>query len=504
MRHKTWLFNCCAVIMFAALLGFGEKAWAQDKPVVDRLFGDHMVLQREMPVPVWGTARPGNRITVKFAGQEKSAEADKGGKWMVRLAALKASAAPAEMFITSSADKAIIKLSDVLVGDVYLCSGQSNMELPMSPDKGPANISTDIPGIRQSRFGLGWAVCNAANVKSFSAAAFFFARKINMETGVPIGLVNNSVGGTNIEPWTSPDGLVETPELKGDCEAKIAAFKKMVSAGNAGGTVEAPTFKDPKVAHNPPLYSILHYQHTVPLIPYAIRAVLWYQGEGNGGEGDIYMQKMKALIRGWRKAWGREDLPVYFVQLPYWRGNNEKPEGGDGWAKIRIAQLKSLCISNTAMAVTIDTGDANVHPKNKYDVGERLARLALVKDYGRKDLVLTGPLYKGMKVESGKIRIFFDYAGKGLMVGKKNGMDPVVEDVGAKLKRFAIAEVDPSAQGKMKWAWAEAVIDGDTVVVSSPEIHKPVAVHYAYSQNPAGCNLYNKDGLPASPFRTED
>ena len=216
------------------------------------------------------------------------------------------------------------------------------------------------------------------------------------------------------------------------------------------------------------------------------------------------MQKMKALIRGWRKAWGREDLPVYFVQLPYWRGNNEKPEGGDGWAKIRIAQLKSLCISNTAMAVTIDTGDANVHPKNKYDVGERLARLALVKDYGRKDLVLTGPLYKGMKVESGKIRIFFDYAGKGLMVGKKNGMDPVVEDVGAKLKRFAIAEVDPSAQGKMKWAWAEAVIDGDTVVVSSPEIHKPVAVHYAYSQNPAGCNLYNKDGLPASPFRTED
>ena len=244
-----------------------------------------------------------------------------------------------------------------------------------------------------------------------------------------------------------------------------------------------------------------------PLVRYGIKGALWYQGENNGNEGDSYFQKKRALIGGWRKAWDIGDFPFYFVQLCSFSGYpgtkpNESPVGGEGWAALRMAQLKTLAIPKTGMAVSIDLADignhGNIHPTNKKDVGERLALWSLAKDYGKKDLVSSGPLYKAMKIEEGKIRITFDSVGSGLTAATKKGYDPMVKDPSGLLKKFAIAGEDK------KWVWADAVIEGATVVVSSPSVPKPVAVRYAFSWDPDGCNLYNLEGLPASPFRTDE
>ena len=236
-----------------------------------------------------------------------------------------------------------------------------------------------------------------------------------------------------------------------------------------------------------------------PLVRFPIKGALWYQGESNGGEGDGYCDKMRALIGGWRKQWGGGDFPFYFVQLANFQGANENPAGGDGWARVRAAQNKALAIPDTGMAVIIDIGEANdIHPRNKYDVGARLARWALARDYGQKDVVVSGPLFREMKIEGDKARLCFDHAAPGLMVGKKDGRAPAVENKDGKLRRFAVAGTDKV------WQWAEAVIDGETVVVSSPKVKEPVAVRYAFSMNPEGANLYNREGLPASPFRTDN
>ncbi|MDX1565306.1 MAG: sialate O-acetylesterase, partial [Phycisphaeraceae bacterium] len=274
----------------------------------------------------------------------------------------------------------------------------------------------------------------------------------------------------------------------------IAAKAEKLAAEQA--KAEANGNKKFKVNHRDPtaIYNAMIH----PLVPFAMRGGFWYQGESNGGEGFTYHYKKKALINGWRKLFN-PDLAFYWVQLADFRKSNEKPEGGDGWAKIREAQRKSLEIPNTGMAVIHDIGNAkDIHPKNKQDVGRRLAQWALHQTYGRKDLVPAGPLYKSMKIEGNKIRLQFDHVGSGLMVGKKNGLAPTEEDKNGKLGRFAIAGKDK------KWHWAEAVIDGDTVVVSSKEVPNPVAVRYGYTMNPRGANLYNKEGIPASPFRTDD
>ncbi|MDE0840444.1 MAG: 9-O-acetylesterase, partial [Kiritimatiellae bacterium] len=238
-----------------------------------------------------------------------------------------------------------------------------------------------------------------------------------------------------------------------------------------------------------------------PIVPYAVRGAIWYQGESNGGEGRSYMHKTRALVEGWRHAWGQGAFPFYVVQLANFQDPGENPEGGDGWARLRMAQLRSLDIKNTGMAVAIELADesnpGDVHPENKKDVGERLALWALAKDYG-KQITYSGPLYKGMTVRGSEAIISFEHVGKGLMVGEKTGIDPVKEVKGGTLKRFAISGDDGM------WQWADAKIAGETVIVSSDDVAKPVAVRYAYTMNPAGCNLYNKAGLPASPFTTDD
>ena len=471
------------------------------------IFDEHMVLQRDIPVAVYGKAEPGEKVTVDFAGQTQSATADKEGAWCVKLAAMKASTTPAVMTVSG---KNKLTLSDVVVGDVWICSGQSNMDFTPGAyhnalDPKPYDEKDfDVPLLRQfhlvnepsmhpetdvavnrgngtSQESAAWLPCKPATGNRFTAVGLYFGRKLQMETGVPIGLIKTASNGTRIEPWISPTGLASVKELP-PVTGLPAEYK---SDGSYPST-----------------WHCLYYGKIHPLTRYGIKGAIWYQGESNGEEGETYYQKLSALIGGWRTAWGEGDFPFYIVQLAGRGLPADNPAGGDGWAKIRMAQFKALTIPHTGMAVAMDLADVrepgDIHPKNKRDVGERLALWALAKDYGKKDLVFSGPLYRQMKIEGNKIRLGFDSVGSGLTVATKKGFDPVIKEPQGKLKRFAIAGDDK------KWVWAEAVIDGKTVLVSSPEVPKPVAVRYAYTMSGDACNLYNNEGLPASPFRTDD
>jgi sialate O-acetylesterase len=496
------------LVLATLLVGAGQ---ARADVKVAPVFGDHMVLQQGMAVPIWGTASPEEKVTVKFRDQTVSTEADKAGKWRVKLEALKATAKQKGTPLVVSGKGKPVTIKDVLVGEVWLCSGQSNMQWGLGGSDAKDDIAAaKFPAIRHRGFGGAWTVCSPATAAGFTGVGFYFARKVHKETGLPVGLVNNAIGGTRIEPWVPPGSAEKVPELRAEEKARRMHYSKQVAAQldkvEAWVKASRKAIADKKVPPAPPAippypvspYSGLYNGFTEPLRPYAIRGMLWYQGESNGGEGDSYFHKKKALIQGLRKVWGQGDFPVYFVQLPQIGGDSKQPQGGDGWARIRQAQAKTLSIPNTGMAVTLDVGDAaDIHPRNKKDVGERLALWALAKNYGKKDLVYSGPLLKGMKVEDDKIRLSFDHVGGGLMVGSKEGKKPVKEVKDGKLQRFAIAGADG------KWVWAEARIDGESVVVSSPKVNKPVAVRYAYSSNPAGANLYNRDGLPAAPFHAE-
>jgi len=509
------------------------------------LFTDHMVLQREIPVAVYGAAEPGEKVTVAFSGQEKSAAAGKDGTWSVKLDAMKASTNAAVMTVTGNNK---LEVKDMVIGDVWVCSGQSNMEWSLGncqrPDDikeanfplirqflVPAQVSsypgTDVSSSPVKGARSGWAVCTPLSAGQFTAVGFYFGRKIHQETGIPIGLIKSAWGGTAVEPWCTPNGLAAVAELAKDkekldkqiqeyrgkfkamlprIEAYVAESRKAL-ATDAELQVPVESLPYPISNREPIGWHCLYNGMINPLVHFGIKGALWYQGENNGNEGDSYFQKKRALIGGWRKAWNVGDFPFYFVQLCSFSGYpgtkpNENPAGGDGWAATRMAQLKTLTIPNTGMAVAIDLAEAgnhaNIHPTNKKDVGERLALWSLAKDYGKKDIVYSGPLYKAMRIEEGKIRIAFDSVGSGLTAATKNGYDPMVKDPTGTLKKFAIAGEDK------KWVWADAVIDGKTVVVSSPGVPKPVAVRYAYTWNPDGCNLYNNEGLPASPFRTDE
>ena len=464
------------------------------------VFSDHAVLQRGLPLVVWGWAESGEKVKVAVGSQTKSTTTSTNGTWRVTLSPLK-TGKTLEMVVTG---KNTVTVKDLLVGDVWICSGQSNMEFGLGgADNGGdliksatnsmirlLHVTADQFPEPQKDIPNKWSVCSPETVGGFSAVGYIFGSRIQRETGIPIGLIGNAWGGTMIEPWTSPDAWKRIDELA-------------------------------KLNTDPNSLGRIYNGRVAPLAPYGIRGALWYQGESNGSEDDIYFHKMQGLISCWRQTWGEYgtmkkggksiiseyEFPFYFVQLANFQGANESPQGGDGWAKLRMAQLKALTIPKTGMALAIDIGDAgDIHPRNKEDVGQRLAVWALAKDYGKSKLVCSGPLYKSMKIEGSKIRISFDYAASGLIIGWKEGHGPAV-DVGASadmagklptLKRFAIAGEDKN------WFWADAVIDGATVVLSNTNVPKPVAVRYAFSMNPAGCNLYNKEGLPASPFRTDD
>jgi sialate O-acetylesterase len=495
---------------------------------VSNLFADQMVLQRDMPAPVWGLASPREKVTVQFGEARVTADADANGRWIVKLPPMKASAVPRDLKITG---KNALTIHNVLVGDVWLCSGQSNMERSLANCDAPQDIAgANFPTLRRIKLEhrpLGtpaadvpghWEICSPQTAPGFTAVGFYFARQIQQEIGVPIGLLDVNWGGTRIEPWIPRCGFEQEPSLANilqDVTNTRQRYRKALektlepleqwipAARKALATPDGAVPPMPWPPGNPdsdPAFPMTLYNGMIsPLVPFAIKGALWYQGESNVGDGSGYYEKMRGLVGGWRQVWSQGDFPFYFVQIANFEAPTRDPAGGGGWAQVRLSQLKSLQIPRSGMAVTIDIGDANdVHPKNKFDVGERLARWALHNDYGKPDLLVSGPLYLSMQVEDGKIRLRFDYVGSGLMVGRKEGRNPTVEDRGGKLARFAIAGED------RKWVWADAVIDGDTVVVSNPAVPKPVAVRYAFSINPEGCNLYNREGLPASPFRTDD
>lgn len=465
------------VAAFAVQLVVLPEVWAALK--LPAMFTEGAVLQAGMPVPIWGWADADDEVKVTFAGQTKTAAVDAGGKWTVTLDKLEMNKTGAELVVSTGDESLMVK--DVLVGEVWFCSGQSNMEWTVSNSVQPEMINPDelplirhikVPHVRANEpaadFKGEWKVCNKDNVGDFTAVGFAFAYHIHKELGVPVGLIGCNWGGTRIEPWTPPEGFAKCKEL------------------------DMETLKDTSTMYNGMVAAVQ---------PYAIRGALWYQGESNGAEGESYFHKMKALVGGWRATWNQGDFPFYFVQLANFQKPTENPVGGDGYANLRDAQLKAMTeIPKTGMASIIDIGEANdIHPRNKFDVGKRLALWALAKDYGVKDLVYSGPIYTSMKVEGDKVYLSFDHLGSGLMAAKKSdprSIDPPkpVET----LEGFAIAGPDK------KWVWATAKIEGDNVVVSSPEVKEPVAVRYAFSMNPDKANLYNKEGLPASPFRTDD
>ncbi len=494
-----------------------------------KIFTDNMMLQRDLPVHVWGWAEAGETVTVSLAGKSATCKTGANCQWAVVLPAMKAG----ENLELTVAGKNTLSLKNVLLGDVWICSGQSNMEMGLNGCLGFQDDikAADLPKIRRIKINheqsgmpqadaptaTQWQVCSPTMDAGITAVGFYFAREINQKTGVPIGIVDDNWGGTPIEPWVATEGLGLVPELKPqadaardainnyrtnllpkgltEMEAWIVQTRKQLAAGQPTGV--PPALPVPAVGG----WSGMYNSMIAPFMHFPIKGALWYQGESNGGEGETYYDKMRALIGGWRKVWGQGDFPFYFVQLASFQAPSDDPAGGNGWAKLREAQRKTLTYPNTGMAVIIDTVPLaekdDIHPKNKYDVGLRLARWALCRDYGQK-IEVSGPLFKALKIEGDKARLAFDHTGTGLMVGKKEGRNPTVENPGAKLTRFSIAGADK------KWFRADAVIVNNTITVSSPEVKAPVAVRYAFQMNPDGANLYNREGLPASPFRTDD
>ena len=494
------------------------------------LFTDHVVLQREKPIPVYGWADPGEEIIVTFMGTTARAKALKTGAWSVQLPTQKKTSSPQTLIVKGKNE---IKIEDVLVGDVWLCSGQSNMAFGLDGCDAPEDkTSANYPMIRflnywecfasepqENIVGTSWHPMEPGSVGGCSAVAFYFARKVWKETGVPIGLMVSTVGGTEIECWMPKEAFLNYPanapiykilvdaidRYQKGLPASIDAIELWTKQAKEALTARKSVPEPPKFPRHPNVdrdnwvrIQSLYNGMIHPLIGFPIKGALWYQGESNGTEGDSYIEKQRAMVETWRKLWGY-DFPFYYVQLANWLQPNDDPSGGDrSWQYIRMAQLEFLKIPLTGMAVIVDVGDAaDIHPKNKQDVGERLARWALAKNYGKSDLVYSGPLYKNSTIEGSKIRVTFDQVGKGLMVGLKKGRAPAQPVPNGILKRFAIAGEDKV------WHWAEAKVEGSSVIVWSKEVAKPIAVRYAFSINPEGCNLYNKEGLPASPFRTD-
>ena len=498
-------------------------AFAQVKPA--SVFGHHMVLQRDMPVPVWGTAKAGEKITLELNGQKQKTKADVAGRWSVVFSPM-ATGGPYTLKI---AGKNTITLTDIYIGEVWLCSGQSNMDMTVAREDrywcGVYNEQEEVananyPLIRmfdvdfnptdepQTEVNGTWEVVSPQTIGHLSATAYFFARDLYTKYKVPIGLITTAYGASTAEAWVSRPALQSHPQLSfllEDYTKKCAAYdtsytarKKYTAAYTTWKTAAAkavaegkdkprePKNPDPhRDQHNP---AVLYNGMIAPLVPYAIRGAIWYQGESNGPTARLYDILMETLIATWRKDWKQGDFPFFYVQLANHQALVTDPVKDDPMVWVRDAQLRNLSIPNTGMAVAIDNANPDdpndIHPKNKQAIGKRLALIAQAKVYGEKGLEYSGPLYSRMQVEGNAIRIYFDHVGKALKIQ------------GDTLHGFAIAGADK------QFVWGTARVDGNAVIVYSPEVKEPVAVRYNWSKNPPG-NLYNEAGLPASPFRTD-
>ena len=510
---KLALAFCCYSLLFCLP---GLRAEVK----LPGLLSDGMVIQQGMKVNIWGTAAPGEQVSVSLKDQQVSAVADGEGQWKVKLGPLNAGGP----FTLTIAGKNTIALHDVMVGEVWVCSGQSNMEMPVGtnsegwsgnvnnfqeeiaradyPELRMFTVQKSVAGKPQRDVKGYWVTARPQTVGEFSAVGYFFARELLKVLNVPVGMIHSSWGGTPAEAWTSRGTLQSEADLKSilESETKLLSpypktmqdFEQQFShwrqesdkAESDGAPVPtAPTIPDDP-RRNPWRPAGLFNAMIMPLTPYAIRGAIWYQGESNAERPAQYRKLFPAMIRDWRRVWGEGDFPFLFVQLANW--GIYSPEAN--WPELREAQLKTLSLPKTGMAVAIDIGDgSDIHPKNKQEVGHRLALAAQAIAYGR-DVIYSGPIYESMSIEGGKIRLRFKHVYGGLMA---KGGEP------SALGGFQIAGNDH------KFVSGQARIDGDCVVVRSEEVAQPLAVRYAWGMNPE-CNLYNRAGLPASPFRTDD
>jgi sialate O-acetylesterase len=660
MKAKNPLL--CVIHLLLAWTFVLERARAADSvsalPFLHPLFSDHVVLQRGVKVPVWGWASPGTRVIVTFGGQTKTGVAQPDGKWTVYLNAMRVSAEPRTLTITGSSSDQTVTVQDVLVGDVWLCSGQSNMEMGIGACNATNDIAqADLPQIRlltvprliaptpTQTMQCRWLPCSPENIKQglwggFSAAGFFFGRELYQQLHIPIGLIHSSWGGTVAEAWTSAEGLQPLGDFNQRLEQEAASSKgqkvdydsqyeswchkndpgtiqgwakpdldtagwktvnmpqpfeqaglpdfdgivwfrrnfelpadwagktlklslgpvddidttfvngtkvgqmnrydlnrvysipaellkpgvnevsvRVLDTGGAGGFTgtagqmflkpatsvdsaglslagewlmrdsiplsKLPAPPTPNDVNNPNIVTVLYNGMIVPLLPFAIKGAIWYQGESNADRAYQYRRLLPAMIGDWRRHFGVGDFPFYIVQLAAFQATQPLPRENE-WAELREAQaMTAKDVPHSGLAVAIDIGEANdIHPKNKAEVGRRLALCALAETYGKK-VEFSGPWYKSMKVENHSIRLSFDHVGGGLVAK------------GGELKGFAVAGEDH------KFVWAKTAIDGKQTVVSAPGLDHPVAVRYAWDTDPV-CNLFNQAGLPAVPFRTDD
>ena len=497
-------FSVIVLILTAAAISYADVK-------LPAVISDNMVLQQKTNATIWGWADPGEKIKVKASWRwlfRSSTTADKDGKWELKLKTPKAGG-PYDITIKANNT---IELENVLIGEVWVCSGQSNMQWTMkgteNPDKDIA--SADKPNIRlftveriiaeepKDDCNGNWSACTPETVAEFSAVGYFFGKHLADELDIPIGLISTNWDGTLAEAWTRKEILESDadfapilqrqeqweaglPEALKKYEKDMEVWKVKAEKAKAKGK-RAPRKPRKPTKRNSNSPSSLYNAMIAPIIPYAIKGAIWYQGESNVSRAYQYRKLFPAMITNWRKDWKQGDFPFYYVQIaPFKYGEKRASQ------ELREAQRLTLLLRNTGMAVTMDIGNPeNIHPKNKLDVGRRLALWALAKDYGKKDIVYSGPIYKSMEVEGDKIRLSFDHTGSGLKTRD-----------GKEVSHLTIAAEDQN------FVPAKATIDGKTIIVSSEDVKKPAAVRYAWS-NTAEPNLANKEGLPASSFRTDN
>ena len=480
------------------------------------VIADGMVLQQKQKVPIWGTADPDEAVTVRFAGQSKKTTAATDGRWLVKLDPLSANSTPATMTISGNNT---IELTNILVGEVWLVAGQSNMQrlLGETANGDAAIAAADHPRIRlfnvsrQVAFKHAppplarWQVCSPQTIKDFSAAGYYFGVELENELHVPIGLINSSYGGSQAEAWTPVEYLLasddlrptvertktwdeERPRVRVEYDEALKKWRAEADKAIAAGARPTPSPAVPDALREYRIASSIYNGMIAPLIPFYIRGAIWYQGESNEARAQQYEILLPTMIRAWRERWGESNFPFGIVQLPNYR--DSKPEPADEpWSYVREAQRRTaMNTPHAGLIVTIDIGEAHdIHPKNKLDVGKRMARWALAEVYGWK-LTKSGPVFREAKRAGSKMVLKFDVAGDGLKIRD-----------GDKLDEFAVAGADH------KWHWANAKITGkDVIEVWSDAVPQPVAVRYAFNNNPRHPNLTNETGLPAAPFRTDN
>lgn len=537
-------------VLFVLCFMFMQNVFAFELVLPD-VFGDHMVLQSGQKTPIWGITEPNANVEVSFASQKKTIKADCDGRWKLNLDPLKVSNVSRVMTILSTLDgnSTQLKIVDVLVGEVWLCSGQSNMYRPFRMLTGKAvdskyesiatylrnetatvndslfrqfKVGRDFSVFEEKRMGKGnWSMAISKQINEFSGTAYYFGKELRSELNVPVAIISCSLGGTKIEPWMPQSAFEKNELLKIYYEKEIAIYNDRLNAWDEVKEKKTYTHlleaweekvkkvelngdkennKPKKKAHpsrNKQIPATLYNAMISPLIPYAIKGVIWYQGESNSKNlPEEYGVRLIAMIKNWRSAWGQKKLYFYSCQLANYRKPNDLPIDNDGWASVSYGQTQILGLPNTGLAVLNDIGEEkDIHPKNKVDAGKRLSLWALKQAY-HIDITCSGPIYKNSKIKDNKVIVEFSNVGTGLMVGQKNLMESTIE-IDEPLKRFQIC-------GKNKrWRWAKAKIIGkNRIEVWHDEISNPIEVRYAWSSNPEGANLYNREGLPTSLFKT--